>query len=74
MYLNIGYPWSLNPNKLTSQIDCSNQILALITNVYYSLYKFDNTAKEGFNHGFKKRKEEMMLEDVENLSMKKIFP
>ena len=56
MYLLIGYPWSLNPNKLTSQIDCCNQILALIANVYYPLYKFDTTAKENFNNEYKKRK------------------
>lgn len=60
MYLLIGYPWSLNPNKLTSQIDCSNQILALIANVYYPLYKFDSTAKECFNNWYRKRKEEIM--------------
>lgn len=57
MYLSIGLPWSLNPNKLTSQIDSVNQILALIANVHYhNLYKFDSAAKEGFSDAYQKRK------------------
>lgn len=56
MYLLIGYPWALNPNKLTSQIDCSNQILALIANVHYPLLKIDTSAKDLFNNAYKKRK------------------
>lgn len=56
MYLSIGLPWALNPNRLTAQIDSSNQILALIANVYYQLYKFDDKAKEDFSKEYKNKK------------------
>lgn len=53
MYLLVGMPWALNANKLTSQIDISNQILALISNNYYQLYKYDEKAKEKFSKEYR---------------------
>ena len=41
LFLSIGFPWALSSNKLTSQIDVSNQILAYILNMYYPLFKYD---------------------------------
>ena len=49
MYLLVGLPWALNANKLTSQIDVSNQILVIIGNSFYQLYKFDEKAKEKYS-------------------------